>query len=244
MKSDGRIERFLHNWREDYIYQTLISAAASFSCIVLFALYNGYLGLWHGSVWHGGIGVFYLLLVAIRGMILLTEKRGQTRSETEQERCRRRTFLVSSFFLLALDLVLMLPIAMMAVLGKPVTMGLIPAIAMAAYSIWKLTLASLHINWQRHKAGGNILIAELRTVNLIDALVAILTLQNTLIMVKRTDAGENSMLPVSAASSAVIYAVIVVITLRMLHRGLRQMKRQEKAELPTKSGLEVSHESA
>ena len=46
-------------------------------------------------------------------------------------------------------------------------------------------------------------------------------------MVKRTDAGENSMLPVSAASSAVIYVVIVVITLRMLYRGLRQINRQE-----------------
>ena len=30
-----------------------------------------------------------------------------------------------------------------------------------------------------------------------------------------------------AASSAVIYVVIVVITLRMLYRGLRQIHRQE-----------------
>ena len=115
----------------------------------------------------------------------------------------------------------------MVVLDKPVYIGLIPAIAMAAYTTWKITMASLHINWQRRRASGNILIAELRTVNLIDALVAILTLQNTLIMVKRTDAGENSMLPVSAASSAVIYVVIVGITLRMLYRGLRQINRQE-----------------
>ena len=224
MKRDGRMGRFLRGWREDYIFQTLISAAASFGCTALFALYNGYLGLWHRSVWHGSICVFYLLLMAIRGMVLLTEKRGQAQSEVERDRCRRRTFLISSLFLLALDLSLMLPIAMMVVLDKPVTMGLIPAIAMAAYTTWKITMASLHINWQRRRASGNILIAELRTVNLIDALVAILTLQNTLIMVKRTDAGENSMLPVS---SAVIYVVIVVITLRMLYRGLRQINRQE-----------------
>ena len=64
--------------------------------------------------------------------------------------------------------------------------------------------------------------AELRTVNFIGALVAILTLQNTLIMVKGVQAGQNGMLPVSAASSAVIYGVIMVITLRMLCRGLRQ----------------------
>ena len=227
MNRNGLAGQLLRAWRENYLYQTLMSAAVSFGCTVLFALYNGYLGLWHRSVWHGSICVFYLLLMAIRGMVLLTEKRSQARSETERDRCRRRIFLVSSLFLLALDLALMLPIAMMVVLDRPVTMGLIPAIAMAAYTTWKITMASLHINWQRRRASGNILIAELRTVNLIDALVAILTLQNTLIMVKRTDAGENSMLPVSAASSAVIYAAIVVITLRMLRRGLRQINRQE-----------------
>ena len=94
----------------------------------------------------GSICVFYLLLMAIRGMVLLTEKRGQAQSEVERDRCRRRTFLISSLFLLALDLSLMLPIAMMVVLDKPVIMGLIPAIAMAAYTTWKITMASLHIN--------------------------------------------------------------------------------------------------
>lgn len=117
-------------------------------------------------------------------MILVTEHRNRARSEGEQARCCRRTFLVSSVLLLALDLSLILPIAMMVVLDKPVSMGLIPAIAMAAYTTWKITLASLHIGRQRNRGGWNLLVAELRAVNFIDALVAILTLQNTLIMVK------------------------------------------------------------
>ena len=116
---------------------------------------------------------------------------------------------------------------MMVVLDKPVSMGLIPSIAMATYTTWKITMASIHIARQRRRSGGNILVAELRTVNFIDALVAILTLQNTLIMVNRTTTDENAMLPVSAASSAVIYVVIVAITLRMLQKGLQQSNRQQ-----------------
>lgn len=227
MRNNGRAARFLRTWREDYIYQTLMSAAVSFGCTVLFALYNGYLGFRYGSVWHGSIGIFYLLLMTIRGIVLLTEKRNQTRLEAEQSRCRRRTFLISSVLLLVLDLALILPISMMVVLDKPVSMGLIPAIAMATYITWKITMASIHIFRQRRRSGGNILVAELRTVNFIDALVAILTLQNTLIMANRTTTDENTMLPVSAASSAVIYVVIVVITLRMLQKGLRQTNRQQ-----------------
>ena len=222
MRNDGRAARFLRIWREDYIGQTLMSAAVSFGVTVIFALYHGYLGLYYGSMWHGSISAFYILLTAVRGMILFAEKRNRTRSEAQRDCCRRRIFLVSSFFLLILDLSLMLPIAMMTVLDKPVTMGLIPAIAMAAYTAWKITMASIHMTRQRRRAGGNILVAELRTVNFIDALVAILTLQNTLIMVNRTATDANAMLPVSVASSAVIYAVIVSITVRMLRKGLRQ----------------------
>ena len=230
MNRNGLVGQLLRAWRENYLYQTLMSAAVSFGCTVLFALYNGYLGLFRGSVWHGSIGVFYLLLMAIRGLILLTEDRNRTRPRAEQERCRRRTFLFSSALLLVLDLALMLPIAMMVVLDKPVYIGLIPAIAMAAYTTWKITMASLHIRRQRRRAGGNILVTELRTVNFIDALVAILTLQNTLIMVKGAEGGKNSILPVSAASSAVIYVVIVAITIRMLRRGWRQSGRRDTGE--------------
>ena len=78
--------------------------------------------------------------------------------------------------LLVLDLALILPVSMMVVLEKPVDLGLIPAIAMAAYTTWKVTAASLHIGRLRRNPGGNILLAELRTVNFIDALVAVLTL--------------------------------------------------------------------
>ena len=83
-------------------------------------------------------------------------------------------------------------------------------------------MASIHMGRQRRRAGGNILVAELRTVNFINALVSILTLQNTLMMVNRTAADENFMLPVSAASSAIIYVVMVSITVRMLRSGLGQ----------------------
>ena len=228
MGNNGAAEKFLRVWRENYICQTMISAAASFGITALFALYHGYVGLCYGSVWHGTIGVLYLLLTAIRGAVLLAEKRNQARPATEQNRCRRRLFRITSILLLALDLALIWPISMMTVLDRPVSMELIPAIAMAVYTTWKITMASIHMRRQRRRAGGNLLVAELRTVNFIDALVAILTLQNTLIMVNRSATDENTMLPVSAVSSAVIYAAIVFITIRMLCRSLRQTDAQQQ----------------
>ena len=110
----------------------------------------------------------------------------------------------------------MLPISLMVLLQNQVNIGKIPAIAMAAYTTYKITMALIHIRRQKIY---HVLIRELRTINLIDALVSILTLQNTLIMVNASPGEENSMLTLSAISSAAIYLLIIGITVRLFLKG-------------------------
>ena len=218
----GKAMTFLRERRDSRLYGILTGPAVSFGVTALFALYHGYLGLSLTSVWHGGICIFYLLLMAIRGIIFLTEKLNRTLGEKERAVSRRRTFFISSALLLALDLALILPIAMMVVMERPVDIGLIPAIAMATYTTYKVTIASVRVRRQRRSPDGDILISELRTVNFIDALVSVLTLQNTLIMVNQDQAGEDDMFILSAVSSAAIYAVIVFVTVYMMVKGSKR----------------------
>ena len=132
MRHDVRTGTLLRIWRKDDAAKALVSALLSFGCTALFALYHGYLWLSYGSVWHGSIGGFYLLLMAVRGSLLLTERNVRKRSAGERNLRRRRIFRISSVLLLGLDLVLILPVAMMALLAKPVYLGKIPSIAKAA----------------------------------------------------------------------------------------------------------------
>lgn len=108
----------------------------------------------------------------------------------------------------------------MVVLQRPVYLKLIPAIAVAAYTTYKITVASVHL--LKRNQNGNILIAELRTVNFIDALVSVLLLQNTLIMVNQPTKTASSMLVLTAVSSAVIYMIIVIVSVHMLVKELQQ----------------------
>ena len=124
MDHNGKAVRLLLAWQENYTRQTFISAALSCGCTALFALYHGYLGLRYWSLWHGSIGVFFLLLTAIRGSILVMEKRNSTKPEATRDRCRRWTFQISTALLLVLDLALAAPISMMALFAKPVYLGL------------------------------------------------------------------------------------------------------------------------
>lgn len=217
-----KIQRFLKKCKKDYIFKTITSTILSFCVTVLFAFYNGFLGIHLLSIWHGSICMYYFLLAAIRGMILLTEKNNRTKDEKQKSECRRRAFFISVIMLLLLNLSLILPISLMVIMKKAVNMGIIPAITMATYTTYKITMASIHIHKQKRSNHNNVLVAELRIINFIDALISILTLQNTLIMVNQTKPNNHDMLTLSAVSSAVIYIVIIFITVSLLIRGLKR----------------------
>lgn len=211
-KSRRRIKRLRKKWSESYDCKTLISATASLCVTTLFALYHGLLWLVLSSAWHGSICIFYLLLVVIRAIILLTEYKIKLKSENEKQFWRQKVFWVTAGLLFLLNISLAFPISFMVLLKKPINIGKIPAIAMAAYTTYKITMAIVHIG--RYKIY-HVLVRELRTINLIDALVSILTLQNTLIMVNAGPGEENDMLALSATSSAGIYLIIIMITIRL-----------------------------
>lgn len=212
-------KNFLHASSYGKAPKTMRKAVVSFGATLLFMFYHGYLGIFYSSMWHGSICIFYFFLMAIRGGIILTEKRNVMRSQEEKYLHRRKTFRISAILLLGLDLSLLLPISMMVMLTTPVTMGLIPAIAMATYTTYKMTMAAIHFVRQKRQSDRHILITELHTVNLIDALTSILTLQNTLIMVNQTRPGANDMFLISAGSSALLYFIMIAVTIDMMRKG-------------------------
>lgn len=58
----------VYHLREDYAFKTEACAGVSLGITGLFALYNGHLGLTAGSIWHGSICAFHLVLAAIRAL--------------------------------------------------------------------------------------------------------------------------------------------------------------------------------
>lgn len=209
-------------WRRVNDVRTTAQPLLSFTIPTAFAVYNGFLGATHASLWHGSICVYYLLLAVIRGVILLAERRARGLKPGKEARLEYRAFLVSSVALLALNLALVTPIALMVKLQKPVNMGLIPAIAVAAYTTYKVTAASIHYGKRRKSRG--LLPQETRSINFIDALVSVVTLQNTLIMVNLGKEGGD-MLALTAVSSALFLAAIIAVSVANLAHGIKRIRR-------------------
>lgn len=211
----SRVKQFFDRWKTDYDFKTVTAALGSLFVTALFALYNGFLGVYHASLWHGSICVYYLVLVIIRGIIISSKSRIDRGRTTE--RFRKLVYITSAALLLFLNVCLVVPVSLMVVRQKPVDMTLIPAIAMAAYTTYKVVMAS--VNLKRRKRSSNRLVRLLRTISFIDALVSVLTLQNTLIMVIMNGDGSE-MLTLSAITSAAIMLAVLALSVAAMINGI------------------------
>ena len=196
-----------------------MTAFGSMAATMIFAVYNGFLGIHHASLWHGSICVYYLVLILLRGMIVAAAKK-----ISKQEKpgiSGNRVYLTVSFLLLFLNFCLIVPIAIMIKQQKPVHLTLIPAITMAVYTTYKIIMASIHL--RKRKTSSDNLVRLLRTISFIDALVSILTLQNTLIMVQSNGEGTK-ILPVTIASSTAVWVAILLLSVVSIAQAIRSRK--------------------
>ena len=192
--------------KKDYLQLTLFSACFSLIITFVFSAYNAYLGIKFGDAFAIGISIYYFLLFWIKTATLIVEKIIDKTDERKQKSVRIKNFIISSIFIFVIDFCLIAPIVLMIVMPKDVKFGIIPAIAIAAYTVYKIT-ASI-INYSKSKKTENPTILLLREIDVVDSLVSILTLQHTLIMVNGGMSG--SMRQLSFVTSIVfIFAIIL-----------------------------------
>ena len=209
------IKQLIEKWKTDYDFKTVASAFESLAVTVIFALYNGFLGVYHASLWHGSICLYYLILIVLRWVLIAAGKKAVPACKREDS--IKRVYLKASVLLLLLNASMIVPITLMIRLQKPVSLTLIPAISSAVYTVYKVTLAS--INLKKRKKASNSLLRLLRTINFIDALVSILTLQNTLIMIGTKGAGTE-MLPFTVVTSTIIWAALLILSITAVIKGV------------------------
>lgn len=186
-----------------------------------FALFNGILGLFKYSIWNGSICVYYILLFSIKAIIIIGEQKIKEKEESQKVKIKNKTFLYSSILLFIINLALVVPIILMVLHQKEINIGLIPAITIATYTTYKVTISI--INYTKNRKNANLIYRQIRTINLIDAILSVLTLQNTLILVN--GGGNNhSMLVLSAISSFIGLSIIIILSIILFVRYFKEKK--------------------
>lgn len=200
------LKTIIAKWKNDYNFKTIVNSAASFFITLIFAIYNIFLGIRYIAVWNLSIGIYYIFLAVIRGIIINQEKNYIIKGIDN----RNKIHMISSVLLTAMNLALIMPITLMVIGKRNIKTSMIPAISIATYTTFKIITAS--INLKKSKKSDDILIKDLRNINFIDAVVSVLTLQNTLIVAKGAD-NQSEMFRLSAIMSGIGLALIIILTI-------------------------------
>lgn len=208
---------------KDYVLRTFISSTLSLLVTVVFAGYNAFLGIFYGTAWNVGIAVYYALLVGLRAYILFSEKRlhKQNLSDERKEEARKRLFFVWSIVLFLIDLALIAPITMMLMQKKEIRYSLIPAIATAAYTFYKIILAT--VNYIKSKRMRHLSVQILRNIKFVDALVSVLSLQYALVM-EFGGGIQGDMLTLCATTSFAVWALLIAISVLSIVKVVKLKK--------------------
>lgn len=225
MKSfkETRVDKLF--FKSDGVFSVCATAA--------FAVYNVWLGITKRYVFALSIAAYYFLLFLTGILLYFSMKKESAGKEGEREtektnggivtpriaaREKKRCVFISAL-LFVVNFLLIGPVTLMALNRRNFTLGMIPAISFAAYSVYKITRAIF--NYGKAKKEESDAKRIRHAFRLIDALVSVLTLQNTL-LIATGGAQQTDMRLLTIISSAAIYALVVAISFITFFRTVKK----------------------
>ena len=68
------LKKIINNLKKDHSLRTFVFSVFSVLITLSYSIYNGFLGIYKLSIWHGSICIYYLLLLIIRTILVFEMK--------------------------------------------------------------------------------------------------------------------------------------------------------------------------
>ena len=152
--------------------QIMIVTTGSLIINLLYAVYNGALGIWGQSIWFITMGMYYTVLSIMRVLAVKGEYRTCKTAQMPRELSIMKTV---GILLLLLTLILTGSICLSLKYDLPKRYGTIIMITIATYTSVKVVMAV--INFVKARKHYTPLIITIRNISISDALVSLLSMQ-------------------------------------------------------------------
>lgn len=222
--------KVVNGYFSDYYSRTMINTIFSLVLGVCFVAYNAVVGLVYHSVWNGSISVYYMFLVGIRILYLVGEYRLSKNTkidDIQKEKRRAKMFTFGGAMMLLLSFALVVPITLLALSKKQVSLPMWVAIADATYVFYKLTMCIYAFVKTRKN---NVLsVKGIKNLNLMAVAVTLLSLENTMI-ITFSEGVDSSMQILMILSAVVVMAVNIYIAISTIVSGKKELKKLKGEE--------------
>lgn len=217
-----RDNRYLRVWLSDAALRAKVSLYGALLANTAYAVFHLGLGFFHASFWFHSLAAYYLLLALVR--FFLVRRTGKEEGIVAE----LRTFRLTGWFLLCINLALALIIFFMLYWGRSFHHHEITTIAMAAYTFFAFTLATVKlVKGRRSKSP---LFFAARIVALGAACVSMLTLEATM-LTTFGDADPLFRRVMLGATGACISLLLIAAAIFMILYSNKALT-QRKKELP------------
>ncbi len=223
-----RKRKYVAEFIDNYGLRTIFYALVSFVINTAYVVINGVTAICYFSVFYFCMTAYYLSLGILRGSILYCNRKIKIKyadDERSLESAKTNLYMGCGIALFVLEIALIFAVRQIVTDESHAETGMILAIAMAAYTFYKFTLAIVNIF--RAKRFCDQAVQCLRNINLVDALVSMLTLEVTLIAA--TDTGKD-MTVLNGITGGVVCLAAVVLGGVMILQSLKRRKEYKNAE--------------
>ncbi len=177
---------------DDKRYRVITKSVISLIFNLLFAFYNGILGVASASVIFIASSVYYLLLSSMRFSALMLERRSKEQND-------RKIATVIGALLIILSVIFQVMVFVSMKYQTAADYGTIPMIAIATYTFTKITLAA--ITAVKHKKDHIKLFKAINAIRYSEVAVSLLTMQQSMLVTFK-DMDNNSDIILNAATGA------------------------------------------
>lgn len=216
--------KLVRRLREDAGWRHRRALQLSIFCNLAYACMHLFLGILHGSLWFWAFALYYLLLVAMRLLLLFKE-----RHNAAGERIERQLFSYRfcAYCLAAMTLALAVIVGYITLQGRELPHHPITTIAMAAYTFFGVGLSVMGMLKDRRTRTP--LQAASKAVSLTAALVSLLVLEVAMLS---TFGGSEPLFRrvITTVSGALLLTFLLVMAIAML------CKSYQKTFLPDDKG--------
>lgn len=224
----SKTSKFVNRLINDMYFRTMFTSSFSTFFGLGFVAYNAFIGLYYHSIWNGSISIYYMFLVIIRGFFLYGEYKiikSNGFSDQNKDLKRAKMFRFEGSLLLCLNVALIAPVTLLALSKKEVNLPMWVAIANAAYTFYKITMCC--VSFAKSRKNNVLSVRGLKNLNLIDACVSLLSLENTMIITFSDGVNDLSMHTLMIVSSLVITILNIGIAIFTLKKGKEEVLLQE-----------------
>ena len=227
-----KISNFFSNIKTQLAKRKNLLLVLSLVFTLIISVYNRVIGALTQSLWNESISIYYFVLVGVRAIILGYVHKSKSRKRDGT------VFVLTKVMLFVLNVLLIVPIILMITNKRPVKIDLIFSIAIALYTTIKTTTTIMGLVKTRKER--DVLQRELKVINLMDMVVSILTLQNTLIAVNSTGFDQGLYyLTIASSIAGWLVNMYFLVTLRR-HKDFALQTQQDA----TNQAVQVDANSA